>query len=268
MTWETIRSIWEVYTGNRDSFPGFCQEDPRIKKIADSNNGGLNGYSQVAIVSHRDNTLPSKIEEKPEPHPHAGLQLPPDPDANPDDCQYICMYIEYWFLYQHHFKSAYVRLAPYYFTIFLVRWVIFAIFAIVWYKYPITMYIIFLVINVFMVWLTIDCRKSFRMFYFWWLLGEEILVLFWHLASLISFADYYGKGTMRQGGVDFLSHVQFWSYVATVSFEFIMIIVPLFYNKEYYSHFKGDLPKAYVPPAEHREPITDLADDDNELQRR
>lgn len=254
MTFETARSVWEIYTGNRDSYCYFLQNDPReLRKQLGLAGTARTDYEKVAITEGRNNNdieieFQRKIQEDLDARDisvgeaHWGSDLYPDLDSHPDDCQYISVYIEYWFIYQHAFKSAYNVVAQYYFTIFVVRWVIFAIFAIVWYKYPITIYIIFLVLNLAMIAITIISKRSFRMWYFWWILGEEILVLLWHLSSLILMIDYYGKGTMKQGGVDFLSHLAFWPYVITVSFEFIMMWIPLFYNKEYYSHFKCALP--------------------------
>ena len=43
---------------------------------------------------------------------------------------------------------------------------------------------------------------------------------------------------MRQGAVDFLSHVQFWCYVVTICVEFIMMFVPVFVNKAYFERYK------------------------------
>jgi hypothetical protein len=81
------------------------------------------------------------------------------------------------------------------------------------------------------------------MIYFWWILLEEILVTLWHLAALILYFDYYGKRSLSQGSVDFLSHLMFWPYVITVVLEFIFMWVPLFYNEEYFSHFLIDTRK-------------------------
>lgn len=94
-----------------------------------------------------------------------------------------------------------------------------------------------MILNLLTIALTVASRKSFRMYYYWWILAEEILVTIWHLAALILYIDYYGKRTMRQSAVDAMSHLMFWPYVITVSMEFIMMWVPLLYNDEYFSHF-------------------------------
>lgn len=187
--------------------------------------------------------------------------LPCDPDANPDVCTYIQCYIEYWFCYQHHFRTAHNKLSQYYFTLWVCRWVIFAVFAIIWYKYPRTLYILFLILNLLTIALTVASRKSFRMYYYWWILAEEILVTIWHLAALILYIDYYGKRTMRQSAVDAMSHLMFWPYVITVSMEFIMMWVPLLYNDEYFSHFQVDTRK-YAKPKSKK--ITAPQDDHEE----
>lgn len=223
MIFEVARSVYEIYTGNRDHFHEMPLHNPDEK----------NHHQIVESSKHK------KIEEdKEEEDEHSEPALPADPDCNPDDCQYIACYIEYWFIYQHNHQSAYNSLSQYYFTIWVCRWVIFAIFAILWFRLPRTLYIAFLVMNLLMIWLTVHCKKSFRWFHYYWILAEEILVTAWHLASLISFIDYYGSQGMRQGAVDFLSHVQFWCYVVTICVEFIMMFVPVFVNRAYFERYK------------------------------
>ena len=34
MTYETAKSVWEIYTGNRDEFAGLAETDPRLKSNA------------------------------------------------------------------------------------------------------------------------------------------------------------------------------------------------------------------------------------------
>jgi len=217
MIFEVTRSVWEIYVGNRDHFYGMPLTDPDVK-------------DQTISEENVKRTLEHTKEMTSE--------LPPDPDCNPDDCQYLACYIEYWFIYQHNHQSAYTKLSQYYFTIWVCRWVIFAIFAIMWFRLPRTLYISFLVMNLLMIWLTVHCKKSFRWFHYYWILAEEILVTAWHLASLISFIDYYGSQGMRQGAVDFLSHVQFWCYVVTICVEFVMMFVPVFVNRAYFERYK------------------------------
>ena len=115
-----------------------------------------------------------------------------------------------------------------------------------------------------MIGITVAAKKSFRMYHFWWILAEEILVLIWHLSSLILMIDYFGKGKIKQGGVDFLSHMAFWPFVATVSLEFIFMIQPLFYNTEYYSHFRCSMPKAKVFEVEVEEEVPVELEQDKE----
>ncbi len=257
MTFETARSIWEVYTGNRDSYCYFLQNDPRETRKQLEAQAGITdkkGYEQVSLEEKKDKkAIEEELQKKINAdlkardisvgENHWGSDHPADWDAHPDDCQYIAVYIEYWFIYQHSFKNAYNKLSQYYFTIFLCRWVIFAIFAIVWYKHTRTIYIVFLVLNLLMIGVTVISRRSFRMWYFWWILAEEILVLVWHISSLILMIDYYANGTLGQKSVNFLTNIAFWPYVLTVSAEGIHMLIPLLFNTEYYSHFKMALPK-------------------------
>ena len=34
MTYETAKSVWEIYTGNRDEFDGLAETDPRVKSAS------------------------------------------------------------------------------------------------------------------------------------------------------------------------------------------------------------------------------------------
>lgn len=147
-------------------------------------------------------------------------------------------------MHQHHFKTAHNTISQYYTTIWICRWVIFAIFSIVWYKYTITMYIIFLVLNLVMIWVTCVCRKSFRWHFFWMILAEEILVTIWHLAALILFIDYEGSRGMRKSAVDAMVHLMFWPYIITILLEVGMFVLPILFNREYHSHFKTNKLKA------------------------
>jgi hypothetical protein len=222
MTYEVAKSVWEIYTGNRDEYPGLVDTDPRLspKKI------------QVAQTEIKQRKRFKVMPGNP--------GLPPDPDANPDDCQYIACYVEYWFMHQEHFKSAHNIVSQYYTTIWICRWVIFAIFSIVWYQQPVAVYISFLIMNLLMIWCTCVCKKSFRPYFYGMILAEEILVTIWHLAALILMADYGGKRTMKPAAVDAMVHLMFWPYIITILLEVGMFVIPLFQNKEYHSHFKTD----------------------------
>jgi len=72
------------------------------------------------------------------------------------------------------------------------------------------------------------------------ILAEEILVTIWHLAALILFIDYEGSRGMRKSAVDAMSHLMFWPYIITILLEVGMFVLPIFFNKEYHSHFKTD----------------------------
>jgi hypothetical protein len=110
------------------------------------------------------------------------------------------------------------------------------------------LYIFFTVLNVLSIAFTVASRKSFRMFYYWCFLAEEILVTIWHVSALILYIDYYGERMLHQAAVDAFSHLMFWPYVATIVIEFVLMWVPLFYNVEYFSHFQIDT-RLYEIPA-------------------
>jgi len=76
-----------------------------------------------------------------------------------------------------------------------MRWVMFAVFSIIWYRFPRTLYIIYLIVNIGMIYITVAIKKSFR-WAFGLILVEEIFILLWHFAALLSYLDYYGARKM------------------------------------------------------------------------
>ena len=78
MIFEVTRSVYEIYVGNRDHFYGMPLTDP----------------------DEKDQTIsPENVQKTLEHTKEMTSELPPDPDCNPDDCQYLACYIEYWFIY-------------------------------------------------------------------------------------------------------------------------------------------------------------------------
>lgn len=214
MTFEVARSCYELFEGNRDIMKELPKEDSRIKE----------GQQQVPNTGRSDVSVNStqKIAVK--------------TNRTPDNCTYDALYAQYWLFFQYHHQSAHNMLSQYYNTIWVMRWVVFAVFAIIWYKYPRTLYIMFLVINVLMIYITISIKKSFR-WAFNLILVEEILITLWHLAALVNFLDYYGSQSMGQFFVNLTSHVMLWTYLATVIIETIMLFVGAFKHSGYFGAF-------------------------------
>jgi hypothetical protein len=103
MTFEVLRSIYEIYEGNRDQFDeGLFAEDPRGKPIEQV----PERQRKIGHESHRDNenqtllgTARSGAEQQNQFQNHKKEEevvakpnspgLPCDPDAHPDVCTYI-----------------------------------------------------------------------------------------------------------------------------------------------------------------------------------
>jgi hypothetical protein len=200
MTYEVALSCYELLEGNRDLYADLPQEDSRVS-----------GGNQIQV----DNS---------------------NSDICSDNCTVDALYLQYWLMFQYHYKSSLNKVAQYYNTIWVLRWVVFAVFAIIWYKYPRTLYTLYLAINIGMIIVTIVAKQSFR-FAFKFILVEEILVTLWHLAALINFIDYYGKENMSQFLTDVTSHVMLWSYIITILIEVVLLAMGAFKNAEYFNAF-------------------------------
>jgi hypothetical protein len=219
MTYEVALSCYELYEGDRDLLGSIPQEDQRIKE----------GQQQVP------NTARSQVA--------VGNSTTQNSEKVADNCSVDALYLQYWLMFQYHHKSALNITAQYYNTIWILRWVVFAVFAIIWYKYPITLYVLYFLINVGMIIVTVIAKQSFR-FAFKFILVEEILITIWHLAALINFIDYYGNGTMSQFLVNLTTHLMFWPYILTVIIETTLLAMGAIKNKVYFGAFPESMAKS------------------------
>jgi hypothetical protein len=137
-------------------------------------------------------------------------------------------------MFQFHYKNAHNSLSRFYNSIWLMRWVVFAVFSIIWYKYPNTLYVFFAGVNLAMVILTVVCRKSFR-FAFYWILTEELLITLWHGSALVLFVDYYKAQNLSKFVVALLTNIMFWSYLITVIIEFYLLMAGAARNTGYFN---------------------------------
>jgi hypothetical protein len=216
MNYEVAMSCLEFIEGSRDVLNDLPQEDQRVK----------GGHQQVPNTGRSTTTVESTPAE------------PVKTDRAPENCTVDAMYNEYFLAFQFYYKSCHDFLSQYYNTIWVLRWVVFAVFSIIWYKFPRTLYILFFVLNVAMIFITLKIKKSFRWPLAWTLiLVEEVLVTLWHLAALINFVDYYGNRGMGQFLVNVNTHVMFWAYVFTVLIELILLVGGALVNKGYFSAF-------------------------------
>lgn len=159
-----------------------------------------------------------------------------------------CAYMQQWW-----HKSAFNGMARYYNFVWTLRWMVFAVFSLIWYKNPRTLYIIYFFVNIFMICFTAACASSFRWAY-GLILAEEVLIFLWHMFALINYLDYYGKRGMGKFWVHLGTWVIFWSFVVTWLLELVMLIGGATKNRNYF----GRMPVATVAAeVDNKLPVVD-----------
>jgi len=214
MNYEVAMSCFELLMGNKDCLNNLSEEDLRV----------THGRSKMLAPEAK---LGQNIDSS------GGCS-----DRSPVNCTTDALYEDYFLMVQHHFRSVHTNLSKFYNTIWIMRWVVFAVFSIIWYKYPRTLYLLFLVINLAMIGITVVIKKSFRWgFAFKLILVEEILVTLWHLAALVNYLDYYGSRGMSQFVIGLNTHIMFWSFLLTAAIEIALLVAGAVKNQEYFASF-------------------------------
>jgi hypothetical protein len=107
MVFEVLRSIFEIYEGNRDQFSeGLFAEDPRgkpIDQVPELNPQFHHKAEEKELLissrQSRDDNGEKVLVVVEKPKDPATPGLPADYDSRPDICTYVQCYIEYWFCY-------------------------------------------------------------------------------------------------------------------------------------------------------------------------
>jgi len=225
MNYEVGKSCIELLIGNKESMDNAPYNDQRVNV----------GRHQLPDTGRSTNTV-TNFETIGDQKPATGKYLAHEL------CSVDSLYLQYGLMFQHHYRSVHSTLSKFYNTIWVMRWVVFAVFAIIWFKFPRTLYILYLIINVGMIIITVLIKSSFR-FGFGLILVEEILVCLWHLAALINYLDYYGSRGMSSFFVNLNTHIMFWAFIITVIIELVLLILGAMNNRKHFNAF----------PNEHRE---------------
>lgn len=158
-----------------------------------------------------------------------------DKDANTEINHHEHVLSEFYFMYQHFSKNSHIVLSQFYNFVWVVRWYVFAIFSLLWYKHSIIISILFVILDLIMIFYTIIIKKSFRKgWYFWLIFSEEVLVFCWHLSFLILASVDFSVSKMAPGGEWFFSQVIFWSYIFCLLIELALIFISMCHNQDYY----------------------------------
>jgi hypothetical protein len=216
MTYEVALSCYELIEGNHQMMQDLPENDQRVQRV-------LKGHNQVP------NTARSTIFNS----FRSTIQHDPNSNKTPQNCTVDALYLQYWLMFQYHYKSAHGSFSKYYNSIWIMRWVVFAVFSIIWFKYPITLYILFVAIDMFMIFVTFTARKSFR-WAFGWILAEEVLIFGWHLTAMILFIDYFGAQKLSQFLINASSHCMFWPYIFTALIEMYLLFAGCWKNFGYF----------------------------------
>jgi hypothetical protein len=118
----------------------------------------------------------------------------------------------------------------------MLRWLIYSWLAITWWDRPIRIYAVIVGGDIIGIIWTILAFKSFRTPSGCLILISEIFVLFRHVSSLAFFGDMKRGGLMKQGAIDFWTHIGFWSYIVGTLVEVALWFEP------YFNRSKEELP--------------------------
>ncbi len=190
-------------------------------------------------------------------------KLPPMKDANKEDCHYLAVMTEYWFMYQHHNQSLHKYVSQFYNFIWIIRWYIMAASSVIWHYRTYKAAFGFSVLNLAMFVFTLVISGSFRRkIYFWIILAEEVLVFIWQLCLLV-FIGYYKDDIKNNADIavsTFLQQTVFWGFVFCLILELILNILPIFENHKYYRKHNNEqqnpLEKLVMKEEEVKQPET------------
>ncbi len=114
----------------------------------------------------------------------------------------------------------------------LLRWFIYVFICVTWYEKGRSVYIIMILGDLIVVVVT---GLSFN--YFHRICGllifiSEFLTFCRHFVHIFNLFDQQGSGNMKQGAVDFITHIAFWSYLFSTLIEFALLFYPLYTKPE------------------------------------
>jgi hypothetical protein len=132
------------------------------------------------------------------------------------------------FMYQNKKVAIQTAACAFYNYFFMLRWVFFSFIAITWHDKPRSIYIVFFIVDFFFIAYTIFTLKSFRSPAGCMILISEILIFARHIAQLAFFGDQGRNASMKQGGVDFWTHISWWSYIFGTFIEIVLWFEPYF----------------------------------------
>ena len=159
-----------------------------------------------------------------------GVQIVSDKKSKKDLIKrtYDAFYDEVSFMYMDRavvFKSFWSR---YYNLHWFFRWAVFFVIGIAAEGKPRSIYVFYFVYDflhcLYTLWVIISFRKPAGLL----IMISEVLVYFRHISQFANFIDQGNGSKMRQGAVDFWTHISFWSYILGTFIELALIIEPMF----------------------------------------